>query len=73
MPNQTMEEKKKSTDRVFWEPVEASDLPIKARNCAATISKKDEFFGQVVRHSYYIVASWTAYKLGSQKIAAFQF
>lgn len=31
--------------RVFWEPVEASDLPIK-----------------VVRHSYYIVASWTAYK-----------
>ena len=31
--------------RVFWEPVEASGLPIK-----------------VVRHSYYIVASWTAYK-----------
>lgn len=31
--------------RVFWEVVEASDLPIK-----------------VVRHSYYIVASWTAYK-----------
>eukprot|EP00913_Durusdinium_trenchii_P016220 g15243.t2 len=30
---------------VFWEVVEASDLPIK-----------------VVRHSYYIVASWTAYK-----------
>lgn len=48
------------TARVFWEPVEASDLPLKALK--TTEDRARSLGRQVVRHSYYIVASWTAYK-----------